>query len=55
MGTFKRLLCAVRGHEKYLHFDKNHISLRCVACGYESPGWSLGERKNAPFMAQAPR
>ena len=49
MGTLKRLICAVRGHEEYLHFDKNRVYLECVSCGYESPGWSVGERRPAPL------
>jgi hypothetical protein len=45
MGTFKQLMCAVRGHEEYLHFDKNRMYLECVACGYESPGWTIEGRQ----------
>jgi len=44
MRPFQRLLCAVRGHEGYLHFEKNRVYLECVACGYESPGWSISKR-----------
>lgn len=46
MGALKRLICAVRGHDDYLHFEKNRIFLQCVACGHESPGWSFGERRS---------
>ena len=49
MGTLQRLICAVRGHEDYLHFEKNRVYLQCVACGYQSPGWSVGERKPVPL------
>jgi len=41
MGSLKRLICAIRGHEDYLHFEKDRVYLRCVACGYESPGWTV--------------
>ncbi len=41
MGSLKRLLCALRGHEEYLHFDKNRVYLQCVGCGHESPGWTV--------------
>jgi hypothetical protein len=41
MGFFKRLLCAWRGHEDYLHFEKNRVYLECVTCGHESPGWTI--------------
>ena len=45
MGSLKRLLCAVRGHEEYLHFEKNRVYLECVACGHESPGWTIDLRR----------
>ena len=45
MGSVKRFLCAIRGHEDYLHFDKNRVYLQCVACGYESPGWTVESRR----------
>jgi hypothetical protein len=41
MGSLKRFLCALRGHEDYLHFEKNRVYLQCVACGHESPGWTV--------------
>ncbi len=46
MGTLRRILCALRGHDDYLHFDKNKVCLQCIACGYESPGWAIGEPRH---------
>lgn len=45
MAALKRLICAFRGHEDYLHFEKNRVYLECVACGYESPGWTVAARR----------
>jgi len=45
MGTLKRVFCALRGHEDYLHFDKNRVYLQCVMCGHESPGWTVESRR----------
>ena len=45
MESLKRLLCALRGHEDYLQFEKNRVYLQCVACGHESPGWTVDARK----------
>jgi hypothetical protein len=45
MASLKRILCAVRGHEDYLHFEKNRVYLECVACGHESPGWTIDARR----------
>ena len=41
MGSLKRLICALRGHESYLHFEKNRVYLQCIGCGHESPGWTV--------------
>lgn len=45
MGSVKRFLCALRGHEEYLQFEKNRVYLQCVACGHESPGWTVEPRR----------
>ena len=45
MGSLRRLICAIRGHEDYLHFEKNRVYLECVACGHESPGWTFEPRR----------
>ena len=57
MGSFKKLICAIRGHEDYLHFEKNRVYLQCVACGHESPGWTVEPRKPVLRFAsrRAPR
>jgi hypothetical protein len=31
----------LRGHDESLQFQKNRLYLRCISCGYETPGWSL--------------
>lgn len=38
-----RLVCLVHGHELVMQFDHRRLSLRCVHCGYRTPGWALGE------------
>lgn len=45
MGSLRRLLCALRGHEDYLQFEKNRVYLQCVSCGHESPGWTVDARR----------
>jgi hypothetical protein len=41
MRALNRLICAIRGHEEYLHFDKNRLHVQCIDCGYQSPGWAV--------------
>jgi len=49
MESLRRLYCAFRGHEEYMHFDKNRVYLECVACGHESPGWTV-ETTSRPVL-----
>jgi hypothetical protein len=42
-SMYRRLTCAVRGHQTILHFEPRRLGLRCVDCGYETPGWVIGE------------
>jgi len=53
MESLKRLYCAFRGHEEYMHFDKNRVYLECVACGHESPGWTVETTSHPVLRFQA--
>jgi hypothetical protein len=44
-------VCAVRGHETLLQFGDRRISLRCIACGHETAGWTIGEPPPRPTAA----
>jgi hypothetical protein len=37
-----RLPCVFRGHNSVFHFEPDHLSLRCLSCGYRTSGWNLG-------------
>jgi len=39
----RQMFCGLHGHDTLLHFDKDRMSLRCVSCGHETPGWELNE------------
>ena len=43
MARVRQMLCSMHGHDNLLHFERDRMSLRCVSCGYESPGWALTE------------
>ena len=45
MSSLTRLICAIRGHENYRHFEKNRVYLQCIGCGHESPGWTVDARR----------
>lgn len=40
----RQSLCGLNGHDKYLHVDGSRVTLRCVGCQHESPGWDTGDR-----------
>jgi len=44
IGRVVEMFCAFRGHQTVLHFGERRLSLKCVTCGYESPGWDIGRR-----------
>lgn len=45
VGTWLRQsLCAMQGHDRYLHVDGSRVTLRCVGCQHDSPGWDTGDR-----------
>ena len=33
--------CGLRGHHMLLHFEPDRLSLRCLTCGAQTPGWRL--------------
>jgi hypothetical protein len=33
--------CALSGHRMVLHFERDRLSLQCLGCGAETPGWRL--------------
>lgn len=42
----RQALCSLRGHDEFLQYDKNRVFLRCVSCGYETPGWTVDQRRS---------
>lgn len=45
VGTWLRQsLCGLNGHDRYLHVNGSRVTLRCVSCQHESPGWDTGAR-----------
>jgi hypothetical protein len=39
----RQAFCSLHGHDTMLHFQHERMSLRCVSCGHETPGWALTE------------
>lgn len=43
MDRLRQMYCGLHGHDTLLNFHKDRMSLRCVSCGHETPGWELNE------------
>jgi len=41
----RQFICGLHGHDPLLHFGQQRMSLQCVSCGFETPGWDLNERR----------
>jgi len=39
----RQMLCGLHGHDTLLRFEHDRMSLRCVSCGHQTPGWELNE------------
>jgi len=45
LDWLRQTFCGIHGHDTMLQFQQERMSLRCVSCGHETPGWSLDEAK----------
>jgi hypothetical protein len=50
LRTLQCALCGVHGHESVLQHEPTRMYLRCMSCGYETPGWDVGP---APQLARS--
>jgi hypothetical protein len=39
-----QVACGLRGHDLLRHFEAGRVTLRCVDCGAETPGWTIDVR-----------
>jgi hypothetical protein len=37
-------LCGLTGHDSLRHLSGTRVSMRCMSCGHESPGWEVAGR-----------
>lgn len=40
-----RARCGVGGHAMAMRFDKSRMSLHCLSCGHNTPGWTIQPRR----------
>lgn len=41
LERLRQVLCGLTRHDVLPHFEDARITLRCVSCGHETPGWEL--------------
>ena len=41
-GWLRRARCGLGGHMMVWHFEPGRLSLQCVGCGEQTPGWTIG-------------
>jgi len=43
-SRFSQLVCGLGGHELLLNPEPGRLSLKCMSCPYETPGWTIKEK-----------
>ena len=41
----RRAACGLTGHAMVRHFEPGRMSLECMHCGEQSPGWAVDTRR----------
>jgi hypothetical protein len=47
----RQFFCGLHGHDNLLEFGRGRLSLKCVSCGHESPGWEIKSRTDPATAA----
>jgi Zn ribbon nucleic-acid-binding protein len=48
----RQLMCGMGGHDTLRHFGERRVSLECVNCGHQSPGWQVSGSGLGPDTRQ---
>ena len=43
-SRLSQLICGLSGHELLLNAEPGRLSLKCMSCPYETPGWTIKEQ-----------
>ena len=47
-SRLSQLVCGLGGHELLLRAEPGRLSLKCMNCLYETPGWTIKETRVRP-------
>ena len=42
--TLAQARCGLGGHSMAMKFEKTRVSLECMSCGHNTPGWTIQAR-----------
>jgi hypothetical protein len=45
-SRLSQLICGLTGHQLLLNAEPGRLSLKCMSCPYETPGWTIKEKAN---------
>jgi hypothetical protein len=43
-SRLSQLICGFSGHQLLLNAEPGRLSLKCMSCPYETPGWTIKEK-----------
>jgi len=43
-SRLSQFLCGLSGHQLLLSAEPGRLSLKCMSCPYETPGWTIKEK-----------
>jgi hypothetical protein len=43
-SRLSQLICGLSGHQLLLNAEPGRLSLKCMSCPYETPGWAIKEK-----------
>jgi hypothetical protein len=49
-SRFSQLICGLSGHELLLNAQPGRLSLKCMTCPYETPGWTIKKNEVEPRL-----
>jgi len=47
-SRLSQMICGLSGHELLLNAEPGRLSLKCMSCPYETPGWAIKEKAYDP-------
>jgi hypothetical protein len=43
-SRLSQIICGLSGHQLLLNAEPGRLSLKCMSCPYETPGWVIKEK-----------